>query len=40
VNMLKTRPVPSLAGLLLIATGIPVYFLWARQRNPSESTTV
>jgi basic amino acid/polyamine antiporter, APA family len=31
VNMLRTRPVPSLAGLLLIATGIPVYFIWTRQ---------
>jgi basic amino acid/polyamine antiporter, APA family len=40
VNMLNTRPVPSIAGLLLIATGIPVYFLWARQRNQAESTTV
>jgi basic amino acid/polyamine antiporter, APA family len=40
VNMLNTRPVPSVAGLLLIATGIPVYFLWARQRNQAESTTV
>jgi APA family basic amino acid/polyamine antiporter len=26
-NMILTRPVPSLIGLLLIATGIPVYFL-------------
>jgi APA family basic amino acid/polyamine antiporter len=40
VNMLNTRPVPSVAGLLLIATGIPVYFLWARPRNPAKSTTV
>src|SRR5579864_4243669 len=40
VNMLNTRPLPSVAGLLLIATGIPVYFLWARQRNQAESTTV
>ena len=40
VNMLNTRPLPSVSGLLLIATGIPVYFLWARQRNQAESTTV
>ena len=40
VNMLKTRPLPSVAGLLLIASGIPVYFLWARRRNQAESTTV
>jgi APA family basic amino acid/polyamine antiporter len=39
-NMLKTRPRPSVAGLLLIATGIPVYFLWARHRNQAESTAV
>lgn len=32
VNMIRTRPIPSLAGLLLIAAGIPVYFLWARRR--------
>lgn len=31
-NMIVTRPVPSLAGLALTATGIPVYFLWARKR--------
>ena len=40
VNMLNTRPIPSIAGLLLIATGIPVYFLWARPRKQAESTTV
>jgi basic amino acid/polyamine antiporter, APA family len=33
VNMLGTRPIPSLAGLLLIATGIPVYYVWARHRD-------
>jgi basic amino acid/polyamine antiporter, APA family len=33
VNALRTRPIPSLAGLLLIATGIPVYFVWTRQRR-------
>lgn len=31
VNMLWTRPGPSFAGLLLIAAGIPVYFIWARR---------
>ena len=37
-NMLKTRPVPSLAALLLIVAGIPVYYLWARRRaRPAES---
>jgi APA family basic amino acid/polyamine antiporter len=29
-NMLVTRPVPSLAGLALIASGVPVYFVWRR----------
>ena len=33
VNMLITRPIPSLAGLLLMATGIPVYFIWARKAH-------
>jgi basic amino acid/polyamine antiporter, APA family len=33
VNMLRTRPLPSMAGLLLIATGIPVYFVWTRWRH-------
>jgi basic amino acid/polyamine antiporter, APA family len=31
INMLITRPVPALAGLALIATGIPVYFVWAKR---------
>ena len=30
-NMIVTRPVPSLAGLGLILTGVPIYFFWARQ---------
>jgi basic amino acid/polyamine antiporter, APA family len=34
INMLLTRPVPSLAGLLLIAAGVPVYFVWARRARP------
>ncbi len=32
-NMLITRPIPSLAGLLLIVSGIPVYFIWVRRRR-------
>jgi APA family basic amino acid/polyamine antiporter len=36
-NMLVTRPWPSLAGLALIATGIPVYFVWRKNvRRPEE----
>jgi len=35
-NMLWTRPVPSLIAALLIATGVPIYFLWAR-RKPVET---
>ena len=38
LNMLVTRPVPSLTGLLLIATGVPVYLLWARRGSRVEST--
>jgi basic amino acid/polyamine antiporter, APA family len=30
-NTLITRPGPSLAGLGLIATGVPVYFFWRRK---------
>jgi amino acid transporter len=32
-NMIISRPVPSLASLGLILTGIPIYFFWARQRG-------
>ncbi len=39
INMLRTRPIPSLAGLLLIATGIPVYFVWARREPRDRSST-
>ena len=37
VNMLITKPVPSLAGLLLTLTGVPVYFVWARRGRQVES---
>ena len=40
VNMLKTRPVPSLAALLLIVAGIPVYFVWARRSRPAASPAI
>lgn len=30
VNMIVTRPVPSLAGLAFIVAGVPVYYFWAR----------
>jgi APA family basic amino acid/polyamine antiporter len=36
-NMLVTRPIPSLAGLGLIATGVPVYFIWQRVRSRADS---
>lgn len=29
-NMLITRPAPSLIGVALIASGVPVYFIWQR----------
>jgi APA family basic amino acid/polyamine antiporter len=32
-NMLVTRPGPSLASLGLMATGVPVYFLWRKPRG-------
>jgi basic amino acid/polyamine antiporter, APA family len=33
-NTLWTRPGPSLAGLGLIATGVPVYFWWRKKEKP------
>jgi basic amino acid/polyamine antiporter, APA family len=33
INTLFTRPVPALSGLGLIALGVPIYFVWARQRD-------
>jgi APA family basic amino acid/polyamine antiporter len=36
-NMIVSRPVPSLAGLGLILTGVPIYFVWARQYKASLS---
>lgn len=42
INMLWTRPVPSLAGVALIATGVPVYFVWAKSRwhQPPSAETI
>ncbi|MFL6305296.1 MAG: APC family permease [Candidatus Sulfotelmatobacter sp.] len=37
-NMIVTRPVPSLAGLGLILTGVPIYFFWARQLHGTPSS--
>ena len=38
-NTLIEKPGPSLAGLLLIAAGVPVYFVWRKSgRRASEST--
>jgi len=39
-NMLITRPIPSLAGLVLVLTGIPAYFLWARSQEQARSAEV
>lgn len=33
VNMVLTRPIPSLVGSALIVAGIPIYFFWARGRS-------
>ncbi len=37
-NMIVSRPVPSLAGLGLILTGVPIYFFWARQFHATPSS--
>ena len=39
INMLITRPVPSLAGVALIATGVPVYFVWAKRGTTVRAKT-
>lgn len=36
-NMIVSRPVPSLAGLGLILTGVPIYFFWARRSHAALS---
>lgn len=33
VNTLVARPRPSIAGLAIMAAGIPIYHLWRRRRN-------
>jgi basic amino acid/polyamine antiporter, APA family len=35
-NMLWTRPVPSLIAMGLIASGIPIYFVWAGRAHSAE----
>jgi len=37
-NMLVTRPGPAFAGLGLILTGIPAYFIWRRSAHPRRSS--
>jgi hypothetical protein len=31
INTIVTTPGPALTGVLLIATGVPAYFLWRRR---------
>jgi APA family basic amino acid/polyamine antiporter len=38
VNTVVTRPLPALAGLAFIGTGIPVYFMWRRLAQPETLT--
>jgi len=40
VNTVVTRPLPALAGLAFIATGIPVYFVWRRSAQPESLADV
>ena len=39
-NMLVTKPGPSFAGLGLILTGIPAYFIWRRTAHPKGALLV
>jgi APA family basic amino acid/polyamine antiporter len=38
-NTILTTPGPSLIGLAIVATGIPAYWFWARQRGVQTSST-
>lgn len=38
LNMIITRPKPSLAALALIATGVPVYFVYKRRQRVAATT--
>jgi APA family basic amino acid/polyamine antiporter len=37
LNMMVTRPVPSLAALALIATGVPVFFVYKRRQRVAST---
>jgi basic amino acid/polyamine antiporter, APA family len=37
VNMIVTRPIPSLAGTALVVAGVPVYFFWTRARGVEQA---
>jgi len=39
-NTLIEKPGPSVAGLLLIATGVPVYFVWRKSGRRVADTAV
>ena len=38
VNQVISQPVESATGLLLVLSGLPVYFLWARRGQPTPNT--
>ncbi len=38
VNTFWTRPLPSFIGALIVAGGVPVYFLWKRNAGSSRET--
>jgi APA family basic amino acid/polyamine antiporter len=40
LNTIFTRPLPALLCLLLIAAGIPVYFVWARRKPTADNWKV
>ena len=39
VNMIVTRPIPSIAGTALVVAGVPVYFFWTRARGVEQAAT-
>jgi len=38
INTLLNRPVESVAGLVLIALGLPIYFYYRRRSYPSSNS--
>ena len=38
INQVISQPMESVTGLLLVLSGLPVYFFWARRGQPTSNT--